>query len=237
MARDDEQEHVARRVIRQRRGDRVQPLGLSADFFTDLGGHSLIAARFVSGYLYSPARDGAGHVGGGSTHAWVRVYLPGTGWVEFDPTNGIVGNRDLIRVAVAREQARGAAGVDRQHAEGGVGGVHHLLHRGGERHVPDAERPDEARERFAAIPQADVIGVDGAKHLWVGEKYVRRVLDEIVRIVADGDIVVVYAKSVYDGKAQAVADIFRVANGKIVEHWEVIQDDPGRTVSGHPFIS
>lgn len=59
----------------------------------------------------------------------------------------------------------------------------------------------------------------------------------IVRLVADGDIVVVYAKSVYDGKAQAVADIFRVADGKIVEHWDVIQDDPGRTVSGHPFIS
>jgi transglutaminase-like putative cysteine protease len=62
-----------------------------------------LAARFVSGYLYVPAADGAGHVGGGSTHAWVRVYLPGAGWVEFDPTNGIVGNRDLIRVAIARD--------------------------------------------------------------------------------------------------------------------------------------
>ena len=65
------------------------------------------AARFVSGYLYSPGRDdGRGHVGGGATHAWVRVYLPGAGWVEFDPTNGIVGNRDLIRVAVAREASQ-----------------------------------------------------------------------------------------------------------------------------------
>ena len=60
------------------------------------------AARFVSGYVYSPTeRDD--HVGGGNTHAWVRVYLPGSGWVEFDPTNGIVGNRGLIRVAVARD--------------------------------------------------------------------------------------------------------------------------------------
>jgi transglutaminase-like putative cysteine protease len=41
--------------------------------------------------------------GGGSTHAWVQVYVPGAGWLEFDPTNGIVGNRDLIRVAVARD--------------------------------------------------------------------------------------------------------------------------------------
>jgi transglutaminase-like putative cysteine protease len=62
-----------------------------------------IAARFVSGYIFVP-RDGAhGYVGGGSTHAWVQVYLPSAGWIEFDPTNGIVGTRDLIRVAVARD--------------------------------------------------------------------------------------------------------------------------------------
>lgn len=61
-----------------------------------------LAARFVSGYLYNPTRRDA-RVGGGNTHAWVRVYLPGSGWVEFDPTNGIVGNHGLIRVAVARD--------------------------------------------------------------------------------------------------------------------------------------
>ncbi|BAT60968.1 hypothetical protein GJW-30_1_03518 [Variibacter gotjawalensis] len=61
------------------------------------------AARFVSGYLYVPSVDPIGYRGGGSTHAWCQVYLPGAGWVEFDPTNGIVGNRDLIRVAVARD--------------------------------------------------------------------------------------------------------------------------------------
>ncbi len=44
--------------------------------------------------------------------------------------------------------------------------------------------PEAARERFARIPQADVRGVDGAKHLWVGEKHVKRVLDEIVGVVA-----------------------------------------------------
>lgn len=62
-----------------------------------------LAAHFVSGYLHSPNRDGARHAGGGATHAWVRVYLPGAGWMEFDPTNGIIGNRDLIRVAVTRD--------------------------------------------------------------------------------------------------------------------------------------
>ena len=65
-----------------------------------------LAARFVSGYLYVPSRDGPTHVGGGSTHAWAQVYLPGAGWVEFDPTNAIVGNRDLIRVAVARDPSQ-----------------------------------------------------------------------------------------------------------------------------------
>ena len=60
------------------------------------------AARFVTGYIYVPDRDGPIRLGGGSTHAWCQIYLPGSGWIEFDPTNGIVGNRDLIRVAVAR---------------------------------------------------------------------------------------------------------------------------------------
>jgi transglutaminase-like putative cysteine protease len=60
------------------------------------------AARFVTGYIYVPTRDGPVRLGGGSTHAWCQIYVPGSGWVEFDPTNGIVGNRDLIRVGVAR---------------------------------------------------------------------------------------------------------------------------------------
>ena len=59
-----------------------------------------IAARFVSGYLFDGDDD---HAGGGATHAWVQVYLPSAGWIDFDPTNGIEGTRDLIRVAVARE--------------------------------------------------------------------------------------------------------------------------------------
>jgi uncharacterized protein len=49
--------------------------------------------------------------------------------------------------------------------------------------LDDYLRPDEARERFSRVPQAHVIGVAGAKHLWVGEAAVRRVLDEIVRII------------------------------------------------------
>ncbi len=65
-----------------------------------------LAARFVSGYIYVPDRDEPRYLGGGSTHAWCQVYLPGAGWVELDPTNGIIGNHDLIRVAVARDPAQ-----------------------------------------------------------------------------------------------------------------------------------
>jgi len=60
-----------------------------------------LAARFVSGYIFVPEIDPEATVGGGATHAWLQVYLPGAGWVDFDPTNSIVGNRNLIRVAVA----------------------------------------------------------------------------------------------------------------------------------------
>jgi transglutaminase-like putative cysteine protease len=65
------------------------------------------AARFASGYLYNPA-GGEGRVGGGNTHAWVRIFLPGSGWVDFDPTNGIVGSAGLVRVAVTRDPSRAA---------------------------------------------------------------------------------------------------------------------------------
>ena len=60
------------------------------------------ATRFVSGYLYNPQNENR-RIGGHATHAWLRVFLPGSGWIEFDPTNGITGNRGLIRVAVTRE--------------------------------------------------------------------------------------------------------------------------------------
>jgi transglutaminase-like putative cysteine protease len=81
-------------------------LGTCRDFallMMEAARHLGFAARFVTGYIYVPARDDGKIVGSGATHAWVQIFLPGAGWVEFDPTNGIVGNRDLIRVGVARD--------------------------------------------------------------------------------------------------------------------------------------
>jgi transglutaminase-like putative cysteine protease len=66
------------------------------------------ASRFVSGYLYDAALDGAavGMTGSGATHAWLQVFLPGAGWLDYDPTNQISAGFDLIPVAVARHPAQ-----------------------------------------------------------------------------------------------------------------------------------
>jgi transglutaminase-like putative cysteine protease len=63
-----------------------------------------VAARFVTGYLYE---DTSGTTrGGGSTHAWCSVYLPGAGWVEYDPTNGLIAGANLIRVGMTRSASQ-----------------------------------------------------------------------------------------------------------------------------------
>ncbi len=82
-----------------------------------------VAMRFVSGYLYDPALDSTdtnpsngqsqsqsafNTVGAGSTHAWLQAYLPGAGWVPFDPTNNFLGGNQLIRVGVARDPSLAA---------------------------------------------------------------------------------------------------------------------------------
>jgi transglutaminase-like putative cysteine protease len=69
--------------------------------------HLGLAARFVTGYLYDPALDGGSFevgdvTGAGATHAWVQIFLPGAGWIEFDPTNGDVASGRLIRTGVGR---------------------------------------------------------------------------------------------------------------------------------------
>lgn len=62
-------------------------------------------ARIVTGYLYRPPRDNGPTAtrGADTTHAWAEIYVPGAGWIAYDPTNGTIGGRDLIRVAVTRD--------------------------------------------------------------------------------------------------------------------------------------
>ncbi len=76
-----------------------------------------VATRFVTGYLYDAALDDAARtdakdeavVGAGSTHAWLHAYLPGAGWVAYDPTNNLSGSTSrLIRVGVVRDASQAA---------------------------------------------------------------------------------------------------------------------------------
>jgi len=100
-----------RHVARHQKGTLppVQTLTLASGSCRDLAVFMIaalrslgIAARFVSGYLNLADRD-EDNVTGGNTHAWVQAYIPGPGWVDFDPSSGIVGNQNLVRVAVVPE--------------------------------------------------------------------------------------------------------------------------------------
>ena len=68
------------------------------------------AARFATGYLYSSAlddgQDGDAVSGAAATHAWAELFIPTLGWVDFDPTNGLTGTADLIKVATVRKPSQ-----------------------------------------------------------------------------------------------------------------------------------
>lgn len=70
---------------------------LLADAARSLG----FGARIVSGYLFDAKITAIN--GSDSTHAWTEIYIPGAGWITFDPTNRSVGGANLIPVAVARD--------------------------------------------------------------------------------------------------------------------------------------
>jgi transglutaminase-like putative cysteine protease len=100
LARFDEGVQTPYETIARRSGTCRDFATLMIEAVRQLG----YAARFVSGYLYTPMLDSGaeGYVGAGATHAWVQVYLPGAGWIPFDPTNNLIGGTDLIRVGIAR---------------------------------------------------------------------------------------------------------------------------------------
>lgn len=99
QARDTEGTQAPLETLRLRSGSCRDIATLLAETVRVLG----IGARIVSGYLYDPASTLVGSSSGGSTHAWVEVFLPGAGWIAFDPTNRSMGSANLIPVAIGRD--------------------------------------------------------------------------------------------------------------------------------------
>jgi transglutaminase-like putative cysteine protease len=97
--REDEGAQTPTETLGRGRGSCRDFAVLFVDAVRSLG----FGARIVSGYLYDPDHDAVGSEGAGSTHAWAEVYVPGAGWITFDPTNRSVGGYNLIPVAVARD--------------------------------------------------------------------------------------------------------------------------------------
>lgn len=96
--REDEGAQTPEQTLNSNRGSCRDYAVLFVDAVRSLG----FGARIVSGYLYDSDQVAIGSAGAGSTHAWAEVYVPGAGWITFDPTNRSVGGFNLIPVAVAR---------------------------------------------------------------------------------------------------------------------------------------
>lgn len=96
--REDEEAQSPSETLLSGRGSCRDFAVLFVDAVRSLG----FGARIVSGYLYDPSQDAVGSEGAGSTHAWAEVYVPGAGWIVFDPTNRSIGGSNLVPVAVAR---------------------------------------------------------------------------------------------------------------------------------------
>jgi len=96
--RDEEYTQSPVQTLSRHRGSCRDFAVLFVDAVRSLG----FGARIVSGYLYDPDEAAIGSSGNGSTHAWADVYVPGAGWITFDPTNQTVGGQNLIPVAIAR---------------------------------------------------------------------------------------------------------------------------------------
>jgi transglutaminase-like putative cysteine protease len=98
VPRDDEGTQSPIETLERRSGSCRDYAMLFAEAARSLG----FGARLVSGYL-QPAENVLGSQGAGSTHAWAEIYVPGAGWIAFDPTNGTMGGFNLIPVAVVRD--------------------------------------------------------------------------------------------------------------------------------------
>jgi transglutaminase-like putative cysteine protease len=62
-----------------------------------------LAARYVSGYIRTVSKGGEAAIGGDASHAWVSVYCPPLGWLDFDPTNNCMVGEDHVTLAWGRD--------------------------------------------------------------------------------------------------------------------------------------
>jgi transglutaminase-like putative cysteine protease len=100
QSRDEEGTQTPTQTLQRRWGSCRDFAVLLAEAARSLG----FGARIVTGYLYTPIEAMQPQArGAGTTHAWTEIFIPGPGWLAFDPTNGTVGGEDLIRVTVARD--------------------------------------------------------------------------------------------------------------------------------------
>ena len=104
------------------------------------------------------------------------------GWSFGSDLALMYGNHPLVEGAILLSPALQLSGPE--HLQGWAGSGRPVVALVPE--LDDYLRPAEAAQRFSEVPQARVVGIEGAKHLWVGEKYVRRALDEIVATVIPG---------------------------------------------------
>lgn len=87
-------------VLRRRRGVCQDFAHLQISCLRSLG----LAARYVSGYLLTDAPPGATKlVGADASHAWISVFCPGRGWVDFDPTNNCIPQHRHLTAAWGRD--------------------------------------------------------------------------------------------------------------------------------------
>ena len=108
QSRDDEGTQSPIETLDRRWGSCRDFAVLLAEAARTLG----LGSRIVSGYLSDAEESLVGSAGSGSTHAWVEIFVPGAGWIAFDPTNRSFGSQNLIPLAVARniEQVTPVAG-------------------------------------------------------------------------------------------------------------------------------
>jgi transglutaminase-like putative cysteine protease len=99
LAREDEGTQSPGETLRLSQGSCRDLATLFMEAVRTLG----FGARIVSGYLHDSTRSLLGSADTGSTHAWCEVFVPGAGWITFDPTNRRMGGANLIPVAVARD--------------------------------------------------------------------------------------------------------------------------------------